>query len=56
MANSTPPIYSKWDDYEDSDVVFAKVQSGEWDKVRFEAWYRHAWSVITRDATADASY
>ncbi len=46
------PNYSKWDDYEDANVAFTKVKSGEWDLARFEEWYAQAYMVISRDATA----
>jgi hypothetical protein len=48
--------YGKWDSYEEAEVAFAKVKSGEWDLSRFEEWCDFMKICINREACADESY
>ena len=33
--------YDKWDHYEEAEIAFEKVKSGEWDMKRFQEWVDH---------------
>lgn len=47
--------YNKFDNYEDIEVAFAKVKSGEWNLERFTEWYDQVKNIEYMYATADES-